>query len=155
MRCRLLISSLLMVLAVAACARPDIAVRQNVQERPAPPVSVDPDYARQPEMAVVADSAQLPADAGAFAKCAVCHSLEPGRHGIGPSLAGVYGRAAARDGTFRYSEALSTSGLVWDAATLDQFLTSPRDAVPGIKMTFAGLKDPAQRAQIIAFIERY
>lgn len=44
---------------------------------------------------------------------------------------------------------------MWDAATLDEFLENPRAMVPGTKMTFAGLKDPLQRAQVIAYIERH
>lgn len=97
----------------------------------------------------------LPADAGAYKKCTACHSLQPARHGIGPSLAGVYGRAAATQPGFRYSEQLRGAGLTWDAATLDRFLTNPRAAVPGTKMAFRGLSDPVQRAQVIAFLQRH
>ena len=92
---------------------------------------------------------------GAFNKCAACHTLSPGRHGIGPSLAGAYGRPSASAPNYRYSTALQDSGLVWDAATLDKFLENPRANVPGTKMAFAGLKDPLQRAQVIAYIERH
>ena len=90
-----------------------------------------------------------------FAKCMACHTSAPGRHGIGPSLAGAYGRPSASAPNYRYSTALKESGLVWDAATLDKFLENPRAVVPGTKMSFAGLKDPLQRAQVIAYIERH
>ena len=92
---------------------------------------------------------------GAYKKCAACHALTPGRHGIGPSLAGTYGRPAASATDYRYSAELQGSGLVWDAATLDAFLQNPRAMVPSTKTPFSGLKDPAQRAQIIAYIERF
>lgn len=92
---------------------------------------------------------------GAYNKCAACHALTPDRHGIGPSLAGAYGRPAASATNYRYSAELQGSGLVWDAATLDAFLKNPRAMVPGTKMVFSGLKDPAERAQVIAYIERY
>ncbi|MBX7459015.1 cytochrome c family protein [Qipengyuania sp. 1NDH17] len=90
-----------------------------------------------------------------FAKCRACHTATSDRHGIGPSLAGAYGRSSASAPNYRYSTALKESGLVWDAATLDKFLENPRAMVPGTKMSFAGLKDPLQRAQVIAYIERH
>lgn len=113
----------------------------------APPSSLPPSSLPAP--------APLPPDAGAYRKCAACHSLEPGRHGIGPSLAGVYGRAAGRAAGFRYSEQLLASGAVWTPAALDRFLTDPRAMVPGTKMTIRGLASPAERAQIIALLQRY
>ena len=92
---------------------------------------------------------------GAYNKCAACHALTPGLHGIGPSLSGAFGRPAASAANYRYSAELEGSGLVWDAATLDAFLENPRAMVPGTRMAFSGLKDPAQRAQVIAYMERY
>lgn len=97
-----------------------------------------------------ADSADRPA---AFAQCAACHSTEPGRNGIGPSLAGAFGRAAAQGEGFAYSEAMRSSGLTWDAATLDTYLTSPMKMVPGTRMAFAGLADADQRKAVIAYLE--
>jgi cytochrome c len=89
-----------------------------------------------------------------FAKCVSCHAVTPAFNGIGPSLAGVYGRKAGTEPTFRYSDAMRQSGLVWDAATLDKYLTKPRALVPGNKMALAGIDDPAVRAEIIAFLQR-
>ncbi|MCA0979170.1 c-type cytochrome [Qipengyuania flava] len=88
-------------------------------------------------------------------KCAACHHLTPRIHGIGPSLAGIYGNPAASREGYRYSDELSQSGLVWDAATLNAFLASPKEHVPGTKMLFRGLSDPADRAQVIALLQRY
>ena len=101
------------------------------------------------------DYVRLPEDAGAFMKCAACHTLTPGINGLGPSLAGIYGKPAATREGYRYSDELSRSGLVWDAATLDAFLASPKEHVPGTKMLFRGLSDPADRAQVIALLQRY
>lgn len=84
-------------------------------------------------------------------RCASCHSIEPGQNRIGPSLAGIFGRAAGKADGARYSPALGASDMVWSAETLDAYLTNPRQAVPGTTMTFA-LRDATQRGAIIAFL---
>ena len=124
-----------------------------------------------PEQAPAGDSASSPAAAGtaaspaasvaaatgtrpaAFAQCAACHAVEPGKHGIGPSLHGVYGTKAGEIPGFAFSEKLKASGLTWDDATLDQWLAGPMKMVPGTKMSYAGLSDPAKRAEIIAYLK--
>ena len=90
-----------------------------------------------------------------FARCAACHTIDSNISGIGPPLAGVYGRAAASVPNYRYSEGLSASGLVWDAATLDRWLAGPQHMVPDTKMLFRGLTDPLDRAMVIAYLERH
>ena len=97
--------------------------------------------------------AQVAARPAAFAQCASCHAVVPGRNGIGPSLAGVVGAPAARDPQFAYSTAMRGSGLTWDEATLDAYLKDPRAVVPGTKMAYTGLKDDAARAQLIAWLK--
>jgi cytochrome c len=87
--------------------------------------------------------------------CAVCHSINPGQNIVGPSLAGVVGRKAGQIDGFDYSEANRKSGLTWDVATLDTYLTNPRGLVPGTKMSFPGLKDPADRAAVIAYLKNH
>jgi cytochrome c len=84
--------------------------------------------------------------------CSICHSVQPQRNLIGPSLFGVVGRHSGQIAGFRYSEANRSSGLTWEPETLDRFLTSPRQVVPGTLMTFPGLKNPKQRADVIAFL---
>ena len=88
----------------------------------------------------------------AFAQCAACHSVDPGRNGVGPSLAGVAGRRAASLAGFNYSPALRNSGLSWDAANLDRWLTSPQRTVPGTRMPFAGIPDPAKRKEVVDYL---
>lgn len=87
------------------------------------------------------------------AQCGICHSAQPGRTIIGPSLFGVVGRHSGAMPGFRYSEANRRSGLTWDPATLDRYLTKPQQVVPGTLMTFPGLHDPKQRADVIAFLK--
>jgi len=87
-------------------------------------------------------------------KCGVCHSLIPGKRSVGPSLIGVVGKkAGTNDPTYAYSDEMKNSGKTWDAATLDMYLTAPRTYIPGIKMLFAGLPNPSDRANLIAFLE--
>jgi cytochrome c len=85
-------------------------------------------------------------------QCAMCHSATAGVAGIGPSLAGVYGKPAAAGTSYAYSAALKGAHLVWNDATLDKFLTSPQAAVPGTKMPYAGLPDAGQRADVVAYL---
>lgn len=89
----------------------------------------------------------------AFARCAVCHNAAKGAGAkIGPDLWGVYGAKAAR-GSFNYSQALKAARLKWDDATLDKWIAAPMAMVPGTMMSFPGLKDPAKRAEIIAYLK--
>lgn len=84
------------------------------------------------------------------ARCQACHTVTPGQApGMAPNLYGVVGRKAA--GTpFNYSAALKASGLTWDPATLDKFLTSPMKMVPGTRMLIP-VTDAKQRADLIAY----
>ncbi len=88
----------------------------------------------------------------AFMQCMSCHSVEPGRNIIGPSLHGIVGRKAASGAGYAYSNALKGSGLTWDAATLDAWLASPAQLVPGNKMIFSGQRDAAARKAVIDYL---
>lgn len=95
------------------------------------------------------------AEAGkkAFAKCAVCHSIEPGVKKIGPSLFGIVGRKSATVEGFSYSSAMKAYDVTWTPETLNAYLEAPMQVVKGTKMTFAGVKDATERANIIAYLE--
>lgn len=88
-----------------------------------------------------------------FALCQSCHSVQPGRNGIGPSLAGMVGRKAASVEGFSYSPALRAANLTWDRTTLDQWLAGPMKMVPGTRMVYAGMVDPAKRQEMIDYME--
>ena len=88
-----------------------------------------------------------------YKKCKACHSLEEGKNKVGPHLHGVVGRAAGAVEGYRYSDAMAGSGLTWDEATLNQYLTKPKDLVPKTKMAFPGLKKEVDRQNVIAYIE--
>jgi len=88
------------------------------------------------------------------AQCALCHSAEPGDNGgaQGPNLNGVFGRHSASNSAFGYTAALKASGLTWDAATLNRFLTSPTTVVPGSAMVIP-VPDNNERANLIAYFQ--
>lgn len=87
-----------------------------------------------------------------YAQCAGCHQLPT--NSIGPMHCGLIGRPAGSVPGFDYSEAMKTSGLVWDTKTLDEFLTAPIAYVTGTKMGFAGLTNPTDRADLIAYLQQ-
>jgi cytochrome c len=85
-----------------------------------------------------------------YARCGACHALETDR--TGPHHCGLFGRRAGSVAGFAYSSALKRSGIVWDARTLDRFLTSPLRMVPGTTMGYAGIDDAQERADLIAYL---
>jgi cytochrome c len=89
----------------------------------------------------------------AFAQCKSCHSVEPGKHGIGPSLHGVYGTKSGDIAGYTFSAAMKDAKLTWDDATLDTFLTAPMKSVPGTKMSYAGQPDAAKRKEVIEYLK--
>jgi cytochrome c len=86
-------------------------------------------------------------------KCALCHSVVQGQNKIGPSLYGVVGRKAGTLDGYNYSEAMKNANRTWDDATLSDYLTAPRQKIPGVKMIFAGLPDDTDRANVIAYLD--
>ncbi|MGE0023511.1 MAG: cytochrome c family protein [Hyphomicrobium sp.] len=84
--------------------------------------------------------------------CRTCHSIRPGDHRLGPSLAGIFGAPAGQAEGYRgYSGAFD--GLVWDEATLDKLLADPASVSSSTNMIFPPVSDPAKRRQIIEFLK--
>jgi cytochrome c len=89
-----------------------------------------------------------------YRACVACHSLEPNRNMTGPSLAEIWSRKAGSLASFpRYSPALKSSGIIWNDDTLDEWIKDPQHFIPGNTMTFAGMKDRRQRADLLAFLK--
>lgn len=85
-------------------------------------------------------------------QCGLCHDTAAGKNRVGPSLFGVVGRKSGSVEGFHYSDANKNSGLTWDQATLDKYLTDPRGVVPGTTMTYAGVKNDETRKDIVAYL---
>lgn len=83
-------------------------------------------------------------------KCTGCHSIDSNR--VGPAHRGVFGRKAGLAPGFAYSPGLKKSKIIWNDVTLERWLTNPQATIPGARMGFR-LGDPAQRADIIAFLK--
>lgn len=87
--------------------------------------------------------------------CTTCHTVEAGKNKIGPSLAGIIGRKSGSVPGFSYSDANKNSGVVWDEAKLDQYLTDPKAFMPNNKMTFVGLKKAEERTAVIGYLKTH
>ncbi len=89
-----------------------------------------------------------------FRQCLACHSLEPGRHLTGPSLANLWGRKAGTAKEFyRYSKALKSANITWNAETLDAWLKDPSAFIPNNSMGFAGIESAQARQDLIAYLK--
>jgi cytochrome c len=86
-----------------------------------------------------------------YARCQACHAI--GYDRTGPRHCGLFGRRAGSVPGFDYSDAMKRSGIVWDARTLDRFLANPAATVPGTSMGYAGVRDPADRRALIAYLK--
>lgn len=96
----------------------------------------------------------VPARPAAFAPCAACHTVQAGQKSFGPNLHGIIGRKAASLPGYAYSNALKAANMTWNRQALDRWITAPQKAVPGTKMPFPGIADPAKRQQIIDYLQK-
>jgi cytochrome c len=93
--------------------------------------------------------------AQAYRVCAACHSLQPGVHLSGPSLADRWGTEAGTIGDYgRYTEGLKKSGIIWEESSLDAWMADPQAMISGTTMTFRGVRDVETRKNLIAFLRQ-
>lgn len=132
--CLGIVGALALTAALATHAAPPSASHSTAA--PAPPATPTPDIMRGEQI---------------YARCLACHALAYDR--VGPHHCGLFGRRAGSVPGFPYSQAMKNSGIVWDAKTLDRFLADPLGTVPGTAMTYAGVPDPQNRADLIAYLK--
>lgn len=158
---RLVVTSVALSLAavLAGCGKSSTqsqeqsAAQSSAPEQAAP--ALTPEEAKKVQATLPApyDTADLANGEARFAMCASCHSIAPGGPNMtGPHLHGVVGRKAGAVADYNYSDAIKNAGFSWDAAHLDKWITNPREDLPGTKMSFVGMKDPKDRADVIAYL---
>jgi cytochrome c len=105
--------------------------------------------------APAAQAADAAAGETAFRRlCAACHIVTAeGRRGVGPSLFGIVGRKSGTVEGFRYSSANQNANIVWTPEVLDKYLVNPRETIPGTIMAFAGIRNDAERANVVAYLQ--
>ena len=90
-----------------------------------------------------------------FKKCAACHSIaKGGKNKIGPALYNVIGRQAGSLPDYKYSNGMIAYAKKWTPQEMNGFLIKPKDWVKGTKMSYAGLKDPKERAAVILYMNK-
>ena len=87
-----------------------------------------------------------------YGRCLACHALAVDR--VGPRHCGLIGRRAGSVPGFMYSAAMKKSNIVWNDKTLDRFLAKPLKMVPGSAMTYDGIADANERADLIAYLRQ-
>jgi cytochrome c len=154
-----------LLLIVASKTVLDIVYREHKPEKPgwalpdvqAVGLAQSPDHAAKPFDAkeVVALVSKASADGGkdTFKRCLQCHTPENGGpNRVGPNLFGIVGRKSGTHAGFPYSEAMKTHNADWTWEQLATYLHDPRAAIPGNKMAFAGIKDNAELADLLAYL---
>jgi cytochrome c len=112
--------------------------------------------AAEPPIAHFLQTADAARGGAVFRKCTACHNADQGgANGLGPNLFGTLGNTIAHRPDFAYSEPLRGHGGRWDWDTMSQWLHSPRTFAPGTRMTFAGLSDPQERADVMLFLNQH
>jgi cytochrome c len=91
-----------------------------------------------------------------FAQCRACHQVGEGaRNLVGPQLNGMFGRMSGTVQGYSYTDANKNANITWDDATFRDYIVDPRRKVPGTKMAFAGIRNPQQVTDLIAYLKQF
>ena len=150
---------------LGACGKPATVSDQpatadasaSTQAVAAPTVSAPATAAAKAALATlpaVYQSADLDNGQVKFAACKSCHTLAKGGEAmVGPNLYGVFGRKAGSVAGFSYSDGLKASGIVWDAAEIDKWITNPHALIAGTKMSYLGMQSAKDRVDVVAYLK--
>jgi cytochrome c len=91
-----------------------------------------------------------------YAQCRACHQVgETAKNLVGPQLNGMFGRKSGTVEGYNYTDANKNSNITWDVKTFSEYIVDPRGKIPGTKMAFAGLKNPQQVEDLIAYLKQF
>jgi cytochrome c len=122
---------------------------------PGPAAGAAPAETQEPPVDSLLASAKPDAGQSAMKQCAACHTwTKGGGNKQGPNLYDVVGRDVGKEAGFAYSSAVAQKGGKWSFENLYHWLKNPKAFIPGNKMAFPGVKDPKERANIIAYLEK-
>ena len=157
MRKSLALTLLACAALLAACGKH----AESADQTESPPDSLSPPPGPTPDQ-VKARLAELPAPfntadpahgAHIFVQCQACHTnIKGAPNETGPNLWGIFGRKAGTEPGFSYSDAVAGAGFTWDAAHLNTWLSGPQAMLPGTRMSYPGVKDARDRADVIAYL---
>jgi cytochrome c len=133
-------------------AKPGYVV-EGVVEAAGPGANAAPVEEALPDFGTVLASADIAKGKDISTRCQQCHNLNKGgANSIGPDLWGIVGRLRAEYPGYSYSSAMMSAHTAWTFEALFRYLKSPQSVVPGTKMTFAGLRSPQDRINLIAYL---
>jgi cytochrome c len=161
-------ANLIAWLRTRADSEPALPTPEEIAAEAAELAAVEPEAAEAPAAEEPAAEAGAPAEENAMAlvasadpalgakvakKCLTCHSFDKGgANKVGPALWGVVGRQAGTHEAFAYSEAMKAFAKTWSLEELDHYIANPKAAIPGNKMSFVGVKKPAERAALLRWL---
>ena len=155
-----IVVSLGTVLALSACSKSSGSAGTEAPGPDAPPISASAPPTDAAKKAILAtlpaayQAADLENGQAKFALCKSCHTATPGgESAVGPNLYGVFGRKAGSLPGFTYSDGVKALGFAWDADKIAQWISNPRAMVPGTKMTYAGMENPRDRSDVVAYLK--
>jgi cytochrome c len=147
----------LLIFLLGNWAAKELYVPRNANAPQAYVIDTGAEEAVEEVAALTFEEAYAVADASAgsrlWSQCRACHKLEAGENGVGPYLHGVVNRAIGASAGFNYSGALNQLGDTWTPENLNTFLAGPAAAAPGTSMSYRGLSNVVDRANLIAYIE--
>ena len=88
-----------------------------------------------------------------FNKCKACHVVDKEQNRVGPHLVGILGRPAGSVEGFKYSDAMQSSGVVWEEETMAAYLKDPKGYIAGNRMVFPGLRKDEEIADLLAYLQ--